>query len=135
MPTMVKDLFRSQPLGKKAVKGKEEPIPVYKVLSAKFDVNCPRLGSERQIYSRVIGRDSELNRLELQVMKAINGQRAVVNIIGEAGIGKSRLVAELKRREVMKGVTLLEGRAISIRKNLSFPSDNRSFEAMGGGQG
>ena len=102
------------------VKGKEEPIFVYKVLSAKEDVYRPRLGSERQIYSRMVGRDSELNRLELQVMKAINGEGSVVNIIGEAGIGKSRLLAELKNREVMKRVTLLEGRAISIGKNLSF---------------
>ncbi len=117
---LAKDLFHFQPVGKKIVKGKEEPISVYKVLSAKEDVYRPRLGSERQIYSRMVGRDSELNRLELQVMKAINGQGSVVNIIGEAGIGKSRLVAELKRREVMKRVTLLEGRAISIGKNLSF---------------
>jgi class 3 adenylate cyclase/tetratricopeptide (TPR) repeat protein len=115
-----KDLFHFQPLGKKAVKGKAEPILVYKVLSAKEDVYRPRLGSERRIYSRLVGRDSELNRLEFQVMKAINGQGSVVNIIGEAGIGKSRLVAELKRREVMKRATLLEGRAISIGKNLSF---------------
>jgi len=56
----------------------------------------------------MVGRDSELDSLELQVTKAINGQGSVVNIIGEAGIGKSRLVAELKRREVMKRVTLLE---------------------------
>ncbi|MGA2465914.1 MAG: adenylate/guanylate cyclase domain-containing protein [Thermodesulfobacteriota bacterium] len=117
---LTKDLFHFQPLGKKMVKGKEEPIPVYKVLSAKDDVHRARLGSERRIYSRMVGRDSELNRLELQVMKAINGEGSVVNIIGEAGIGKSRLVAELKRREVMKRVTLLEGRAISIGKNLSF---------------
>ena len=105
---LTKGLFHFQPLGKKMVKGKEEPISVYKVLSAKEDVYRPRLGSERRIYSRMVGRDSELNRLELQVMKAINGQGSVVNIIGEAGIGKSRLVAELKRREVMKRVTLLE---------------------------
>ena len=117
---LAKGLFHFQPMGKKIVKGKEEPISVYKVLSAKENVYRPRLGSERLIYSRMVGRDSELNRLELQVMKAINGQGSVVNIIGEAGIGKSRLVAELKNREVMKRVTLLEGRAVSIGKNLSF---------------
>ena len=68
----------------------------------------------------MVGRDQELNRLELQVMKVINGEGSVVNIIGEAGIGKSRLMAELRRREVMQKVTLLEGRAISIGRNLSF---------------
>lgn len=115
-----KSLFHFQPLGEMMVKGKEEPIFVYKVLSAIEDVYRPRLGSERQIYSRMVGRDSELNRLELQVMKAINGEGSVVNIIGEAGIGKSRLLAELKNREVMKRLTLLEGRAISIGKNMSF---------------
>ncbi|MGD0237979.1 MAG: adenylate/guanylate cyclase domain-containing protein, partial [Syntrophorhabdales bacterium] len=117
---LTKDLFHFQPVGKKTVKGKDEPISVYKVLSAKEDVYRPRLGSERMIYSEMVGRDTELNKLELQVMKAINGQGSVVNIIGEAGVGKSRLVAELKRREVMERVTLLEGRAISIGKNLSF---------------
>jgi class 3 adenylate cyclase len=117
---LTESLFHFEPVGKKIVKGKEEPISVYKVLSAKEDVYRPRLGYERLIYSRMVGRDSELNRLELQVMKAINGQGSVINIIGEAGIGKSRLLAELKNREVMKRVTLLEGRAVSIGKNLSF---------------
>jgi hypothetical protein len=41
-------------------------------------------------------------------------------LIGEAGIGKSRLVAELKNCDMIKKVALLEGRAISIGRNLSF---------------
>ena len=117
---LARDLFHFQPLGKKRVKGKEEPISAYKVLSAREAVYRPRVGSERQIYSKMVGRDSELNRLELQVLQAINGQGSVVNIIGEAGIGKSRLVAELKKREVVEKVFLLEGRAISMGRNLSY---------------
>jgi class 3 adenylate cyclase/tetratricopeptide (TPR) repeat protein/ribosomal protein L40E len=119
---LTEGFFRFEALGKKRVKGKEEAVSVYKVLSAKDDVHRSRLGSERIIYCKMVGRESELNRLELQVMKAINGEGSVVNIIGEAGIGKSRLLAELKRGEVMKKkkVVLLEGRAISIGKNLSF---------------
>ncbi len=117
---LTKGLFHFQPVGKKVLKGIEDPIPVYKVLSTKDDVFRFRLGSERQIYSRMLGRDAELNRLELQVLKAVNGAGSVVSLIGEAGIGKSRLIAELKKREGMKGVILLEGRAISIGKNLSY---------------
>lgn len=117
---LTEDLFHFLPMGSMAVKSEEKPVRVYKVLSAKEDVVRPRLGAERRIYSLMVGRDMELNRLELQVMKAINGAGSVVNIIGEAGIGKSRLLAELKGRELMKSVALLEGRAISIGRNLGF---------------
>jgi predicted ATPase/class 3 adenylate cyclase len=115
-----KELFRFETVGKKSVKGKKESILVYKVLSAKKDVYRPRLGSERRIYSKMVGRDKELDRLELQVMKVINGAGSVVNIIGEAGIGKSRLVAELKKNQVIRRTRLIEGRAISIGRNLNF---------------
>jgi class 3 adenylate cyclase len=114
------NLFHFEALGEKEIKGKKRPVPVYKLLSAIQDVYRPRLGSERMIYSEMVGRDNELHRLELQVSKAINGQGSIVNIIGEAGIGKSRLVAELKKREMMKAVRFLEGRTISIGRNLSF---------------
>lgn len=110
--------FTFQPLTPTKVKGKSEPIPIYKVLSAKAPKTAVRL--DRQVSSEMVGRDKELDRLEFQVMKAIHGEGSVVNVIGEAGIGKSRLIAELKKRDVMKRVTLLEGRAISIGKNLSF---------------
>lgn len=117
---LTEGLFRFEAIGKKVVRGKKEPIPVYKLLSGKKDMYRPRLGSERMIYSEMVGRDKQLDRLELQVMKAINGEGSIVNIIGEAGIGKSRLIAELKKREVIKRVTLFEGRAVSIGRNLSF---------------
>ncbi len=117
---LTEGLFRFAALGERRIKGKEATVPIYKVLSAREDVHRPRLGSERMIYSELVGRENELDRLELQVMKAINGEGSIVNIIGEAGIGKSRLVAELKGREMMKRVILLEGRATSIGRNLSY---------------
>ena len=108
--------FEFQDLGSKRVKGKAEPVAMFKLTSAK--AQSPVQG--RQVSSAMVGRDQELDRLELQVMKVINGEGSVVNVIGEAGIGKSRLLAELRLREVMQKVTLLEGRAISIGRNLSF---------------
>ena len=110
--------FTFQPLKAAKVKGKSERIPIYKVVSEK--AATARLSQEMQVSSQMVGRDQELAKLELQVMKAINGEGSIVTIIGEAGIGKSRLVAELKKRDVIKRVTLLEGRAISMGRNLSF---------------
>ena len=109
--------FKFEPLGKVTLKGKEEPLDAYKLVGK---IERPCSGLERQIFSEMVGRDNELNKLGLQVAKAIDGEGSVVNIIGEAGIGKSRLIAELKNRDVVKRVTVLEGRAISIGRNLSF---------------
>jgi class 3 adenylate cyclase/tetratricopeptide (TPR) repeat protein len=117
---LTEKLFHFEDLGVREIKGKKEASHVYKLLSAKEDVYRPRLGFERMIYSEMVGRDDELNRLGLQVVKVIEGQGSIVNIIGEPGIGKSRLVAELKKYELMNQVTLLEGRAISIGRNLPF---------------
>jgi len=108
--------FEFLDLGTKRVKGKAEPVPVFKVAYAKRALPVP----DRQVSSVMVGRDRELNQLELQVMKVINGEGSVVNVVGEAGIGKSRLLADLRHREVMKKVTLLKGGAISIGRNLSF---------------
>lgn len=115
-----KAMFRFEDLGDVKIKGKERPVRVYRLLSPKGDTHRPRLGTERFLYSEMIGRDEELARLELQVLKAVNGEGSIVNIVGEAGIGKSRLIAELKKQDVMRWTTLLEGRATSIGRNLSF---------------
>jgi adenylate cyclase len=90
-----------------ALKGKAEPVPVYELLSVKETLYRVQPGVERMISSMMVGRDSELNKVELAVLKAINGEGSIVNVIGEAGIGKSRLIAEMKNREVMKRVTNL----------------------------
>ena len=112
--------FKYKPLPPVALKGKAEPVPVYELLSVKETLSRMQAGADRMISSAMVGRDSELNKVELAVLKAINGEGSIVNVIGEAGIGKSRLIAELKNRDVMKRVTLLEGRAISISTGLGY---------------
>lgn len=110
--------FSFEELNPVNVKGKSQPIPIYKLLSG--NISPPSVSGGRQVFSEMVGRNREMDKLEFQVMKAINGEGSVVNIAGEAGIGKSRLIAELKKRDVMRRVTFLEGRAISIGRNLSF---------------
>lgn len=115
-----KNDFEFETLESVSLEGRTEPVTVYKLLSVKERVYRARLGAERMIYSDMVGREDELNKLKLHVLRAINGEGSIVNLIGEAGIGKSRLVAELSRIDEIKKVTLMRGRALSIGSNLSF---------------
>ena len=112
--------FKYKTLQPIALKGKAEPVPVYELLSIRETLSRVQPGADRMISSAMVGSDNELNKLELAIIKAINGEGSIVNVIGEAGIGKSRLIAELKNSTVMKKVTLLEGRAISMGANLGY---------------
>ncbi|MGO9147917.1 MAG: adenylate/guanylate cyclase domain-containing protein [Desulfomonilia bacterium] len=112
--------FKYKTLQPIALKGKSEPVPVYELLSVREAMHRVQSGSDRIISSAMVGRDSELSKLEFQVMKAINGEGSIISVIGEAGIGKSRLIAELKNREVIKQVTMIEGRAVSMGANLGY---------------
>jgi class 3 adenylate cyclase/tetratricopeptide (TPR) repeat protein len=115
-----KNEFDYQELKPLAQKERREFVSVYRLLSAKAKVYRAPLGSERMIYSEMVGRGGELDKLRLLVLKTINGEGAVVSIIGEAGIGKSRLIAELTQQDEMKRVNFLLGRALSFGQNLSF---------------
>jgi class 3 adenylate cyclase len=117
---LTKDEFAFRALEPLHPKDKKQPLSAFEVLSQEEHFQRPRLGAERAIYSEMVGRETELNKLKLQVMKAVTGQGSIVDIIGEAGIGKSRLVNELCRIEEMKTVMLLVGRGLSGGQNLSF---------------
>ena len=110
--------FTFQTLKPVKVKGKTEHISIYKVLSEK--AATAGVSQEMKISSEMVGRDQELAKLELHILQAVNGQGSVVNVFGEPGVGKSRLLAELRQRDLISRVSFLEGCSISIGKNLSF---------------
>ena len=58
----------------------------------------------------LVGRSSELERLDAALETMAGGRGQVVQLIGEAGIGKSRLVAELAHRASARGARILVGR-------------------------
>jgi len=119
IPTIIAAVyfFKFKSVGMVKVKGKEKALEAYELVGR---VERPKSGLERKIISDMVGRDKELELLKDLSLKAVEGQGSIVNVIGEAGIGKSRLLAELKKTEVMSQVILLEGKAISTGRNLSF---------------
>ncbi|MFX0136404.1 MAG: adenylate/guanylate cyclase domain-containing protein, partial [Candidatus Hodarchaeota archaeon] len=112
--------FDYKPLKPITIEGKIKPIHIYELLSTKVKIYQPEFGLERKIYSEMVDRDEELDKLKLHVLKVINGEGSIVSVIGEAGIGKSRLIVELRKIDDLNKVTLLEGRALSIGTNLSY---------------
>ncbi len=68
--------------------------------------------AERRGLPRCVGRDRELAGLERLYGEAIDGGRGRVALVaGPAGIGKTRLMQELRRRLKARGATVLEGRS------------------------
>ena len=115
-----KDDFDYKALKPISLKGKEEPVEIYELLNISEKVFRDEAHLAHRINSQMVGRKKELNSLEIEILKTINGQGSIVNIIGEAGIGKSRLIKELYHSDVIKRLSVLKGRAISMGRNFSF---------------
>jgi len=94
------------------VKGKAEPVIRYKVLGV-GPRRSPLAGWEERVLSPFVGRERELTTLEELLAQVEGGHGQVVGIVGEAGVGKSRLLYEFRRRLTGKRVTYLEGRCLS----------------------
>jgi len=62
--------------------------------------------------SAFIGRDKELNTLESALKRVIQGENAFYLVAGESGIGKSRLLDELRIAALVSGATVLLGRSV-----------------------
>ena len=61
----------------------------------------------------LVGRDEEARRLQAALAAAGAGRGSAVFLVGEAGIGKSRLVREIVRAAGEHGLTVLAGRAVA----------------------
>ena len=92
----VRGVFDTQALEPVALKGKAEPLQVYVVLNAKplaFPVSTRGVEG---IETRTIGRDTELKALQEEFIEVTqNRHLRSITLVGEAGVGKSRLLYEL----------------------------------------
>src|SRR5512146_2823279 len=92
---LVKPAFDLNALGEISVKGKADPINVFEVVRRKA---APQSGRGIEgLSAPIVGRDQELAALRLALTEVSTGHGQIVAILGEAGIGKSRLVDEARR--------------------------------------
>jgi class 3 adenylate cyclase/tetratricopeptide (TPR) repeat protein len=103
---------RVEPVGPLILKGKTEPISPYRLLGVSHRRSGLRESPSPRI-SVFVNRESEhaiLNNFHRQVE---NGHGQAVGLVGEPGIGKSRLLAEFRRQVTDGRVTWVEGRCLS----------------------
>ena len=119
------DTFDLEDLGEIEVKGKAEPIQAYRVLGRKAAPARRRGLASVGLDSPMVGRDEPLARLTALLDVARAGRGRVAFVVGEPGIGKSRLVAELRRVAVepvdgQAPIRWVEGRCVSYGRNLPY---------------
>src|SRR6266542_2726984 len=84
----VRDGFEAEPVGTLEVKGKAQPVEAYRLVG--------RREAGLREGSPFVGRSEELGLLELLWSSVLKGNTHVVSVVGEPGVGKSRLLAELR---------------------------------------
>ena len=110
------DAFRFRRLEPLALKGKTEPVPVYVLQGRRPDAARVR---RALVSSRLVGRDAEMGRLGAALDELTKGNGGAIALVGEPGMGKSRLVAEV-RAASPAGVRWAEGRGLAYGQTTTY---------------
>ena len=115
---LVAPFFEIEPLGEVEVKGKAEPVKTYRVLGVK---SIPgQLRGLDGLSSPLVGREAPLELLNDQLKQLQLGTGSVVAVMGEAGLGKSTLITEIKKSNDHLNLHWLRGDALSYTRSVSY---------------
>ena len=91
---LVKPLFEFEPLGEIEIKGKDEAVKAFRVLGR--SVQSGRVRGIEGLHAEMVGRDVELQYLQEVVDDIKNRVGRIAFVLGEAGLGKTRLIREMR---------------------------------------
>jgi class 3 adenylate cyclase len=112
---LVRDAVLVEAVAPVAARGKAEPVPAYRLLG----VTDAAAGPHPRADLRLIGRESELRALlDAWSEVAAGGSCRLVTLVGEPGVGKSRLAGELVDRA--RGARVLTGRCLSYGEAITW---------------
>ena len=112
---LVEGLVRVTPLGPMPVKGLPDPVEVFELVGASAVRRRLQAAAMRGL-TRFVGRQHELEILRQRLAQAQAGHGQVVALVGEAGVGKSRLVYEFVHAHPTQGWLVLESASVSYGK-------------------
>ncbi|NJC96052.1 MAG: tetratricopeptide repeat protein [Anaerolineae bacterium] len=113
---LIAPFFEVESLGGVEVKGKTEPVQTYRVLGVKSTPG--QLRGLDGLSSPLVGRDAQLSSLKVWLRDLAGGTGSVVAVVGEAGLGKSTLIAELKKSNA--NFAWLRGDSLSYTRSVSY---------------
>ncbi|MFN2199625.1 MAG: tetratricopeptide repeat protein [Caldilineaceae bacterium] len=116
--TSIRDQFSWEPLPPALVKGKSEPVEIVELCNT-GSRPAMHLPQHTQL-SPLIGRQSEVGYLVDGMEAALSGHGQILALVGEAGLGKSRLVAEAIHRALERGFSVFGGECESYGVNTSY---------------
>lgn len=105
------------PLPSVQLKGKQDPVAVYRPLGARLSLSYEKFDNQQ---NRIIGREKERTVLLQALDRLEKGQTTLVMLEGEAGMGKSQLLAALKQLAFERGIGTLSGTGNSIERAASY---------------
>jgi hypothetical protein len=116
---LTEGFFRFEGLGQQIIKGKQEPVKIYRAITpstrrTRFDVSA-----ERGL-APFVGRERELELLLDGLERSKMGRGQAFSITAEAGVGKSRLLYEFRKLVASEDVTFLEGRCLSYNRGVAY---------------
>jgi predicted ATPase len=112
---LVRDSAEAVQVEPLTLKGKPQPVPAYRLLSV-----AAGSGSTRSTDLPLVGRARELAALGAEFRRSVAGPECrLVTLLGEAGIGKSRLIEEFVR-SLADDVMVLRGRCLSYGDGITF---------------
>jgi class 3 adenylate cyclase/tetratricopeptide (TPR) repeat protein len=116
---IVEDFFELEFFGEIKVKGKEKPQKAYQLIRT-GNIETRIGASQLKGFTRFVGRKESMKMLLDCYTKANEGTGQVIGIVGEAGVGKSRLLIEMKKNIPQENYEYIEGRCLQYGRSILY---------------
>jgi hypothetical protein len=113
---LVRDAVQAEAVEPLTLKGKSQPVPAYRLISVHGDD-----GNVRRHDTQLVGRDKELKALKRAWEEVVDEREArMVTVVGDAGVGKTRLVREIMDRLASEGARIISGRCLPYGDGITY---------------
>jgi class 3 adenylate cyclase/tetratricopeptide (TPR) repeat protein len=113
---LVRDAVQAEAVEPLTLKGKSQPVPAYRLISVHGDD-----GNVRRHDTQLVGRDKEMKALKRAWEEVVDEREArLVTVVGDAGVGKTRLVREIMDRLSSEGARIISGRCLPYGDGITY---------------